>query len=618
MAGFTVLFAPDVAPQILERDFQNLLRLTAGFKQLEIQPTQAVGLTCMAGKLDSSASLHPGILRDDASGSWILAAGSVVALTGDCPPETVLANLLKDYLENGLKALERYDGQFALVVYNGQEQSLAAISDAVGLFSIFYCRQGSQMLISTSALALAAHTQAAPDILAAEHFLRTGRLDADKTLWNDVHRLLGGTALCVSHTRSELVEYWAPTYSLETSLLPMRDALEQASLIFADTFNRTLQQEDKVWVDLTGGFDSRLVAMLVEKNKSPFMTYCMGPDTHPDVVLSGRISEQMGWEYVHTQLSERWDPGDDAWFGRALGSGDGRATVLRLAVTLRGFNQRNSVVKTNLMGVGGENWRGYCWQIEKNNIGKSSTLNYPALLTNVFSPPIPLAVMRYDCTADVRQELSDFIHQLCAPYADLPNTAQIDRFEISRDSGHGGAYISAVSGLQRSLAPLCFKALINFAFSLNYRWKYPRQTTFIRSFLERENKCLAEIDTTTGGPAIPIRISNVQKFWPLWKGMAGRAVSIGSQKVLGKPIHFLAEAHQPEYPLPAWRKAFYTFARSEGMLNPASMRSGGLYKHTEFNTFVENALLDPISASEFIERVISVEMAMRAVGSVIE
>lgn len=618
MAGFAVLFAPDEAPQILERDFLNLLHLTAGFKQLEIPSTQAVGLSCMAGKLDSPATLHPGFVHDEQSGSWLCAAGTVVALTGDCAPAAVLVRLLKDYIENGTKSLSLYDGQFALVVYNGYNQSLAAISDPVGLFSIFYSRRGSQTLISTSALAIAAHTQAAPDILAVEHFLRTGRLDADKTLWKSVSRLPGGTALHVSHSRTERVEYWAPTYAPDISRLSLQDALDQASSIFADTFEHTLQNEGKVWVDLTGGFDSRLVAMLVEKNKSPFVTYCMGPNNHPDVVLSGRISEQMGWEYVHTQLPAHWDSGDNAWFGQALGSGDGRATVLRLAVTLRGFNQRNSVIKTNMMGVGGENWRGYCWQIEKGNIGKTSQLNYPALLDNVFSPSIPLAVMRYDCTNEVRQELSDFIHELCYPYAELPNTAQIDRFEIGRDSGHGGAYISAVSGVERSLAPLCFKAVVNFAFSLNYRWKYPRQTIFIRSFLERENKRLAEIETTTGGPAIPIRITNIQKFWPLWKGMAGRAVSIGSQKVLGKPIHILAETTQSEYPLMAWRKAFYAYAHSEGMLNHASMRSGGLYRHTEFNTFVESALLNPLAASEFIERVISVEMAMRAVGSVID
>jgi hypothetical protein len=207
---------------------------------------------------------------------------------------------------------------------------------------------------------------------------------------------------------------------------------------------------------------------------------------------------------------------------------------------------------------------------------------------------------------------------LCSGYADLLNTAQIDRFEIARDSGHGGAYLSAVAGIERSIAPLSFKAPINFAFSLNYKWKYPRHHIFIRTLFERENKRLANLETTTGGPAIPIQVMTVHRFWPLWKEITDRTVAIGSRRILGKTIHLRPPRHPVEYPLPAWRSAFHAYAREEGMLSYNNMCSHGLYQRVELNQYIEQDKNGQHPASEFLDRVISVEMAMRAVGSAID
>jgi len=591
------------------------LQLTAQFKQLEITSNWAKGRNCLAAKLDSLVSIHPGIVNDELSGSWLFACGTVVSLKEDSHKKTVLNRLLQEYLDYGTNALDNYDGHFALVIYNSREDQLSVIADPVGMFSIFYCQQGNHLLLSSSSFALAAHIHAQADILAVEHFLRTGRLDGDKTLWQDVKRLLGGKVLTASNGCFDQKEYWSPTYNNSIANLSFNDALVQSANILKQTFSYTLQQEGKTWADLTGGFDSRLAVIMTSKINAPFKAYCMGPEDNPDVQISRKICAAMGWEYLHSQLPEEWTQDQYYWFNQALGCGDGRASLLRFAVTRRGFKERNSDIQTNLMGVGGENWRGYGWEIEKENIGRTTKLNYDALLNNVFSPSLPLQVMRYNRIGDVRQELSDFVLKLTDKYSDFPNTVKIDRFEISRDSGHGGAYLSSVTGINRSLAPLCFKAPINFAFSLNYKWKYPRHHVFIRKLMERENKILANMATTTGGPAIPIRFSNIHRFWPLWKDISNRAIYLGGKKILKKNIRVWPQPHYSEYPLPVWRAAFHDFAYTEGLLNFNEMRSGGLYKPDELKAFVEQSAHTQLYYKEFLDRVISIEMAMRSVGA---
>ncbi len=151
MSGFAVLVAPDLPPQDLENNFSELLKLTAKYKQLRKPFTLAKGTGCMAVKFDSDASIHPGILRDDRTGSWILAAGTVVALKGNNHPNVLLIRLLQEYIADGTRALDGYDGQFALVIYNGVEGSLSVVSDTIGLYAIFYGQQNNQLYISSSA-----------------------------------------------------------------------------------------------------------------------------------------------------------------------------------------------------------------------------------------------------------------------------------------------------------------------------------------------------------------------------------------------------------------------------------------------------------------------------------
>jgi len=615
MSGFTVIVSSELQIQPIEDEFRNLSQLTAQFKHLGITSDWAKGRNFLAAKLDSPVSVHPGVVKDSMSDSWILACGTVVPLTGNNHPKTVLNRLLQEYIDRGMNALEEYDGHFALVIYNSREEQLSVIADAVGMFSIFYGQQGNRLLVSSSAFALAAQINSPVDILAVEHFLRTGRLDGDKTLWQDVKRLMGGKVLTASNGRFYQKEYWSPTVNPSISDLSFNEALVRSAAILKETFSYALHEEGKTWVDLTGGFDSRLAAIVASKINHPFKAYCMGPEENPDVQISRQICDVMGWEYLHSQLPEEWAQDQFDWFNRALGCGDGRASLLRFAITMRGFEERNSDMHTNLMGVGGENLRGFSWQIEKTKIGRTTKLNYDALLNNKISEPFPLPVMRYNRTSEVRQELSDFVHQITEKYSDFPNSVKIDRFESSRDSNHGGAYLSAVAGINRSLAPLCFKAPINFAISLNYRWKYPRHHVFVRTLIERENKILANLATTTGGPAIPIRFSNIQKFWPLWKGIFNRGISIGGKKFLRKDIQIWPSPHYSEYPLPAWRSAFHDYARKEGFLNISTMRSQGLYEPDEFKAFVEQSTNSQSFYKEFLDRVISIEMAVRSVGS---
>ena len=619
MAGIVAVYEPETTPQERETDFQRLLETTAQFKGLDLPVRRAIGNDCTAAKLDAPSSLHCGFARDEQSGSWLMAAGTVVALEGNNDPRVLLERLLRDYLDNSINALDCYDGHFALVIFNGRDSNLSIISDPMGLFAIYYGRRGRQILVSTSALAIARQLCSRPDPLMLECFLRSGRPHGDKTLWQDVKRLRPATALKISRGQIQEVEYWEPVVDEKLAHLTLGEALEQAEEAITRAFEKALRREGKVWADLTGGFDTRVTTMFMAKMGIPFVAYCLGPEDHPDVQISRLVCREMGWEYQHMPLPGDWAQEGPKWFETALHRGEGHLNVLQLAGVLKAQYDRSRIHSVHVTGGGVDEWRYHPYGSKVLIPGLYSRLDMDEIMDTRILSQIPLAALSRDRTDEVRAELGDNFTKLSSKYAEMGVLTQRDCIFIRhRHITNGGAYLSAEAGLQRGVLPFCFKDLESFCFSLNHSWRIKYQFYFIRNLLENGNPQLANIRTVIGGPATPIRVSNLDKFGPLWRHLINHFFNKASRKLFRKPISIWPDHPHSEYPLPDWKIAWLDWAVAENLLTPGKMISGALYNTPALAAIVDQGLAGNHQTGEFLDRVITLEMALRVVGIVVE
>ena len=620
MSGFAILFQPDSTVPGREDAFQSLLKQTAHFKQLEEFATVVEGRYCTAAKLDALSSLHRGITRDEQSGSWLVAAGTVVALGGNNDPHLLLGKLLSDYLENGSHALEHYDGHFALAIYNGREDSLSIVSDPMGLFAIYYTRHGQQVFISSSAMAVARQVCARPDDLMIDCFLRTGRPYGEMTFWRDVNRVRPATVIKIMPEKFQEFEYWIPEIDHRIARLPMIDALDIADEKIGRIFKRFLSRDGNIWADLTGGFDTRMTTMFLSKLDFPFIAYCVGPEGHPDVDVSRLVSKEMGWEYRHMPLPDDWAEEQLCFFDAALGKGDGLLNVFQLAGVLKGGQEKSLTSVVNISGGGADEWRYHIFGANILIAAAISKVNFDNFLDTKIVDDIPILVMRYDRKIEVRNAIMGHFSRSLSNFIESSKVTQMDiAFLRYRHPIHAGAYLSAQAGIMRSLTPFCSKELENFGLSINHQWRIKYDFRFARYLLERENPRLAAIRTEKGEPALPIRFTNLYKFGPLWKFMINKLSEYTFRKIFKKQLIIFPKWSQYQtYPLPSWRTARIKWAISEKLLDPVHMCSGALYNPAGLNNLTNQVLAGVFEQSEFLERVVTVEMALRAVGTGLE
>ncbi|MBI5030195.1 MAG: hypothetical protein HZB51_06685 [Chloroflexi bacterium] len=524
-----------------------------------------------------------------------------------------LSLLLRDYVEHGATVLQRLDGVFGLVMYNGRTHILSIISDPFGYMSLFYGTRGNQTWISTSALAVAQQIQATPNELGVHCFLRTGKVFGEMTLWQEIKRLRPAMVLEQSVAGTRESTYWTPVIDASLSRMTLPDAVDKLAESVPALLQRNLSREGKVWSDLTGGFDTRFLTVLLENAGLPFKANFVGPDHHPDVKIAKQIIRQTGWEHQQFQLPRSWAQDSLQLLEEALYGGDGHLNVLLLLRPLWVHHREREQFGTLLNGLGGEMWRGPNWWTERTAIGESTSVHYERQLWALMHP-IAEQVLVSNSKRMVEDELLRQFRIVGERCPDAPNTFKLDSVWAYRETGHVGAFTSCAAGLLRVIPPLFSKDIVDLVMSFDYRWRV--NNALVKHWLFRTNRAIANLQVEGRGPAAPLRIDNWYRFIPSRFTYAYRAIDKLSQVGLGRSIR--GHARPEGYSRLEFRQELIQWAANKHLLDPAQMHSGKLYHSNQLAAFLQEAQTEKFKQDEFLGRIITVEMALRETGAVLQ
>jgi hypothetical protein len=616
MSGFALVFDQKETAIAQTPDLVAFVDSVANYKCLD-KPEQFVeGPSCVAAKLDSASALHRGVVLDQATGSWLLAVGTLIDNT-DVRPDGSLQRLLTDYLEQGIKVLERLDGHFALVVYDGRDESILAVSDPFGFISIFYGQRGHRFYFSTSALAVAQAVQSKPSQLGSRYFILLGGLFGEMTLWQNVKKIPPATALRVTRNEIESHTYWSLEFDPSIAKLPLNESVDYVIETLSQTMRRGLAREGKAWLSLTGGFDSRTLAAMLDHCHLPFKAYCHGPLDSRDVQIASSISRTMGWEYEYFPLPDNWGHQRADWLAQTLGQTDGHLDVLKRARIVQEQALKAQQFGVSFWGYGGEVYRGFWWKQEFLTVGSTPKVNYDRLLDFRLMPAVDRPVLKDTSTwiGSIREELRKQVTAIGEQHPHWPNTAKLDLIGGRVEPSLSGATISAVLGLQRAISPFDFKDNVSCILSVNPKWR--THSRLFRLILQRVSPILASIETADGGPASPMRLTNLQKFVPYWLGVGEKLIWGMGRNYLGKSLwkKINPGTEGKAYPLAQWRRDTLAEPEVQNLLTPAKMYSANLYDLEKLQALLAEAHTNSFRHEALLSCILTVEMALRSVGT---
>lgn len=504
-------------------------------------------------------------------------------------------------------ALAELDGQFALVRLDGDGERATVATDPLGMKPVFVAVSGGRTYVSTSALALARHLRSVPSRLGVEAFLRSGLQFGALTQWEGIERLRPAEYRELSAAGERRGAYWEPTLEDGVERLSLSESaelcIERAGGAISSRYGGT-----RPWLDLTGGFDSRLLALLSRRAGLEFMTNTVGEEGDEDVRLARRVAATAGWPWRRLDLPPDWTERLPALAEEALAWGDGHLDALSLAAVLLGHREKGEVERALLNGGGGEEFRDHPWGHELFGAGRSTSVDYGRLIAWRILLPIDLSAMTADPTAAVASVFREELERRAEPFSSQSNIFQNDLLYAYKMTGHSGAYQAAGARWVEVEMPYYLRPVL-----LNVISVAPRHRRFhrlMREMISQLDPEIAAIQTETGGPAAPPRLRNLHRFSPyVWR----RGRRFGT-RLRGRLPRFGDSSAEVE--VGAREAALGGFVRGlvrDGRLDPAAMRSAALYDPGRLSELLERAASRPASVDwGAVGRIVTVELSMQS------
>jgi hypothetical protein len=496
------------------------------------------------------------------------------------------------------RPLEQLDGQFSLVRLD--RGTLTVATDPLGLKPLFAAEREGRTYVATSALVLARHLRLTPSRLGIETFLSCGNQLGRQTHWEGVERIGPGEAIRFTSQGRERTAYWQPQIDEEVRRLGFSacaDAcIERAGADLAAGFGA-----ERPWLDLTGGFDTRLLALLAARAGVPFDANTSGEAADEDVAIARQMAATAGWSWTQIEPPADWGEQLPERLAAAVAWGDGHLDALPLCEVMDGHRRKAETATELLNGGGGEHFRDYAWGHELLRAGRSRGVSVDRLIAWRILSPIDRSVFRADPAEAVAAGLREELERRLAPFAGAPNTFQNDVAYAFKATGHFGAY-QALAGADLHME-LPFYSRATFVCAISASPRHRAYHRLMREMMFRLDPALAAIRTETGGPAAPLRPGNLHRFaaYPWRRGRRFAA------RVRGR----LRPASGPPSPALLARGRLIASLRSQGRLDPAAMRSAPLYDRQRLEAVLALAASEPGAVDwNTVGRIVTVELAL--------
>ncbi|GBF27667.1 asparagine synthetase [glutamine-hydrolyzing] 1 [bacterium MnTg02] len=257
------------------------------------------------------------------------------------------------YLAWGLSAFARFEGMFAIALWDRKERRLVLARDGIGIKPLYVRDDGKSISFASEIKALLADTSKSaklspPDVA---HMLALGYPAPDRTLLEGVRQLAPGTILSVDATGTREHTFWRPK---RTPVLQDRNAAKTEFLeIFREVVAAQLVSDVPVGVMQSGGVDSSLISMLLPRDRQvPLFSVRFSEASHDEAKVAASLARTAERKLVWVDFPDSADVEDD--FRSSVEAVDGQLADSSTLATYRLCRTIRQHATVALSGDGGD------------------------------------------------------------------------------------------------------------------------------------------------------------------------------------------------------------------------------------------------------------------------
>jgi asparagine synthase (glutamine-hydrolysing) len=186
--------------------------------------------------------------------------------------------LLKLYMTEEEKCLNKLNGFFSFCIYDKAEQSLFVARDRFGIKPLLYCFDEDKFLFASEMKSIIQYgIDRSIDYDSLLTYLQLNYIPAPATIFRSVKKLLPGHFLRVKRQKLEEQQFYEIPYTREPkSPIDYNTAQQQFRNLLETSVKRRLVSDVPLGAFLSGGIDSSVITGIAKKYKSDLHTFSIG------------------------------------------------------------------------------------------------------------------------------------------------------------------------------------------------------------------------------------------------------------------------------------------------------------------------------------------------------
>lgn len=228
----------------------------------------------------------------------------------DCDTEVIIAA----YLTWGISCVERFNGMFAIALYDRKDGTVYLIRDRIGKKPLYYWYQNGELVFASELKPI----MACPDFPAEidrgvlSRFLYQKYINAPESIYKNVYKLEPGAILAFQGGEIRTWKYWSVRdvyrQAAENPVTSYEEAKEQLKALLVRAVSLRMIADVPLGSFLSGGYDSSLVtAIAQEVSSSPVKTFSIGfhEERYNEAGYAKAVAKYLGTDHTERIMDEK-------------------------------------------------------------------------------------------------------------------------------------------------------------------------------------------------------------------------------------------------------------------------------------------------------------------------
>ncbi len=227
----------------------------------------------------------------------------------DCDTEVIIAA----YLKWGIQCIERFNGMFAIALYDRKTEEIYLVRDRIGKKPLYYWHEGMDLVFASELKPIMKYPgfEGRIEERVLSRYLFQQYINAPESIYKNVYKVEAGAVLRFHQGETDTWKYWdvgEVYHRAQAGLIEdYREAKERLKELLRKSVKMRMIADVPLGSFLSGGYDSSLITAIAQEcSDSPVKTFSIGfhEEKYNEAKYAKAVAEHLGTDHTELYIDE--------------------------------------------------------------------------------------------------------------------------------------------------------------------------------------------------------------------------------------------------------------------------------------------------------------------------